>query len=135
MLCEAFGFEGESFLAISTLLYKRFSTNTNPARARELAEIQRRLEADEVTLYEAKGLVERLGQSDMSGDILTANDQRDALATAVSQLSGVTKGVARIGEVNPKISQVELGLYLRGFEEGRRNLQRFINSLRKRITE
>jgi hypothetical protein len=47
----------------------------------------------------------------------------------------MTKGVARIGELDKDINQAELKLYIKGFEDGRRDLQRFINSLKKRVTE
>lgn len=133
MIGEALGHGGEAFIAASTLLYKAFTTNTDPAKKEGLAEIQTKLEAGELTLYEARGAMDRLGKVDMNGDILSADAQRDALASALSQLTGTTKGMARVGELNPALNQAEIQLYIKGFEQGRRDLQRFINSLKKRV--
>lgn len=134
MIGEALGHGGEAFIAASTLLYKAFTTNTDPARKEGLEEIQRKLESGELTLYEARGALDRLGKADMNGDILTADAQRDALASVLSQLTGTTKGTARIGELNPALNQAEIQLYIKGFEQCRRDLQRFINSLKKRAS-
>jgi hypothetical protein len=133
MLGEALGHSGEAFIAASTLLYKAFTTNTDPARKEGLEEIQRKLEAGEMTLYEARGAMDRLGKMDMNGDILSVNDQRDALTSALSQLIGTTKGLTRIGELNPGLNQAEIQLYIKGFEQARRDLQRFITSIKKRV--
>jgi hypothetical protein len=135
MIGEALGFKGEAFLAASTAVYKAFVRNNDPEKVEGLANIRWRLEAGQLSLYEARGAVDRLGKADMSGDIITINEQRNALASALSQLTGVTKGVARIGEPSAELNQTELKLYIKGFEDSRRDLQRFINSLKKRVTE
>lgn len=135
MLNEAMGFgPGEAMVASSTWLYKFIESNTNPQWTEQLAGIQRKLDAGGWTVYEARGAIDRLRKGDLSGDILSLNDQRDALASALSQLSGFAKAVTRIGEINPAMNQEELKLYIKGFEQGKRDLQRFVNSLRKRVT-
>lgn len=135
MFCQALGIGGEAQLAASALLYKAFTENKDPARAAGLKDIQDRLEAGEMSLYEARGAVDRLGKGDFNGDILTVDAQRSALATSLSGLSGVTKGLTRIGEINSEFTEVELQMYLKQFEQGRRDLQRFINSFRKKAIQ
>lgn len=135
LISEALGYKGEAFIAAATIVYKAFTSNTDPSKKDGLADIRRKLEAGELSLYETRGAIERLGKVDMSGDIVDINQQRNALSSALSQLTGLTKGTTRIGELNPDINQAELKLYIKGFEDGRRDLQRFINSLKKRVTE
>ena len=135
MFSAALGFEGEAQLAAANLLYKNFETEKDPVRLVGLMEIKRALEADEITLYQARGRLDRLGKGDMNGDIVNINDQRDALATTLNQLTGVMKSTTRIGELNQGLTPAELQLYLKGFEQVRRDLQRFITSFRKRVKE
>jgi hypothetical protein len=136
MLNEALGFKGESFLATATWIYKMFDTyQEDPIKVEKLARIRRQLEIDEVTIYEAKGMVSKvLRGGDLNGDIVGLNEQRGALATLLSQLTGMTKGTARLGELDPGLTQIELQMYIKGFETARRDLNIFVASLKKRVT-
>lgn len=135
MMNEALGLgPGESYLASVTYLYSHFLNNTDPGLALGLADIRARLEHRQLSVYEARGAVDRLRASGLTGDIVSVAAQRDALATALSQLSGMNKGVTRIGELNPEINQAELLAYIKSFEQGKRALHAFINTLKKRIS-
>lgn len=137
LLATALGLEGESFLATSALIYKAFTTATDPVRLEALTEIIGMLEAGTYSLYQARGALERLQKGEaVHKDAVTNIDlQRDALATALSQLRGTIHGIERLGDISTQMQTVEVQMYLRGFEEGTRVLRRFINTLRKRATE
>lgn len=137
LLATALGLEGESFLATSVLIYKAVEMNTDPVKAEVLSEIIDRLEAGTYTLYQARGALERAqkGKSAHRESVTSIDDQRDALATALSQLRGTIHGIERLGDISEQMQNVEVQMYLRGFEEGTRVLRRFINTLRKRATE
>jgi hypothetical protein len=138
LIQEALGIAKESYLAVSVLLYKTAHENTNEHLAATYATILEKLERGELTLYEARGEFSKVNEGKIVDphELATGSDaQRDALGTALSQLRGTIHGLARIGEIHPKLQQAELQLWLRGFEDNRRDLQRFINSLRKVVSE
>jgi hypothetical protein len=135
LLNEALGLgNGEAVLAAATWIYKTFETEKDPVLVPRYAEIRRRLEAKEISLYEARGAVTRASTNDLNGDIVGLNEQRNALAVALTQVSGMVKGTDHIGEINPAISQAELQVYLKGFRDAQRGLHRFIKNLQKRAT-
>lgn len=134
LFCAALGMTGEGLLAASTLVYRLLTTNQDPAKQQELDEIRDKLERGDISIYEARGAIQRIGKSNMEGDILAASDQRAALVEAVNRLSGITKSIHRIGEVNVDITDVEVQMYIKQLEITRRDLQRFITNLRKRVT-
>jgi hypothetical protein len=136
MLNEAIGSgPGEAKLAQSTFMYtKFFELADDPDWGPALKVIREKLEANELTIYAARGAMDRLFNSDLGGNIVNLNEQRNALATALNQLAGTTKALAHIGEINPEIEMAELTRYIKGFEDSRRNLTAFISSLRKRVT-
>lgn len=135
MIAEAMGFQGEGALAVATALYRTFTADTTPERHEGLAAIRAKVESGEMTMYEAKGAVDRLGKSDLGGDIVSVQGQRDALSTAVAQLAGTVNGLTRIGEINSGITVAEIKMYVKGLEDAKRELQRFVQSLRKRASE
>jgi hypothetical protein len=136
LLNEALGMgPGEAFVAVSTLVYKTFATNTDPRREQDFLDVQRSLEAGNITIYEAKGLLDRIIKGEaVNNKITNPNDQRSALAITLSQITGANKGIALINPIHPDITTAELEILLRGFMEARREITAFINSLRKRIT-
>jgi hypothetical protein len=135
LLNEALGFgPGEATVSVITHLYRTFISNTDPALEAGLTEIRHRLENGVYTPYTAKGAIDRLMKADMRGDITGLSEQRNALAVSLSQITGANKGTDRIGEIHPGMTQAELLMYIKGFEEARRELTLFIKNLRKRAT-
>lgn len=131
--------DSESTVATVALLYKAFTTkddNEDPERREGLDSIREKLEANEITLYGARGLLVKLHKPDdvFTGNITTAGDQRNALTTALAQLSGTNKALTRLGELNQGINQHELIAYIKAFQAERRALQLTINRLRKRVS-
>jgi hypothetical protein len=130
--------DSESTVATVALLYKAFTIkdeNEDPERRQALDRIREKLEANEVTLYGARGLLVRLQRPDdvFTGNILSAGEQRSALTTALAQLSGTNKALIRLGELNQGINQHELLAYIKAFQAERRALQLTVNRLRKRV--
>jgi hypothetical protein len=135
MLNTALGLgNGEAVIAAATWIYRTFTTETDPVLVERFADIRRRLEAKELSLYETRGAIERAKHGDFNGDIVSLSEQRQALAVALTQLTGMVKGTEHIGEINSEMSQAELQVYLKGFENARRGLHRFIKNLQKRAT-
>jgi hypothetical protein len=101
-----------------------------------LTEIRDLLERNDVTLYEAKGMISRLDiPQGMTGDIVGKKEQHETLTRLLSQLAGFTKGVSKLGPLSTDFEKFELELLLRGFEDERRHLLRFIKQFRERISE
>lgn len=128
----------EGVISAIVAVYRAFyeDSDYSDAKLQAVGKIQDDLESGLITVYEARGMIQRLDlPQGMSGDIVGMASQRAALTTSLSQLAGFTKGVSKLGPLSPDFERFELELLLRGFEDERRHVIRFIKQFKERINE
>jgi hypothetical protein len=125
--------EAQQAAAIS--IYRRFNETVEPATAKYYGEMREKLEAGELTIFQVRSRMADNESVTLSGDVVSASEQRWALTTAIESLSGTNSGLRRLGELNPELNAIELSAYIKGFEEQRRRLGGIITSLRKAVAE
>lgn len=132
MLSNALGLKTPSALQAIThvhLLAEQDSTSVG-ARAQEGI---RKMATGEFTPYQADAYTRR--EDTFVGDVVGLEDQRTLLASVTNTLSGVTKGVNKMGELNPKFTKEELNAYLTSLKNSRRQLTRFVRLLEEKANQ
>lgn len=141
LLAYSLGFEHEGVIGTVTSVYKACYGLDGVERVtrqlKQIEEIRLSLEKGDVTLYEAKGMITRVDNpiGALVGNITKPQEQIEAITTSLSQLAGFTKGVSRLGPLSPDLEKFQLELLLRGFEDERRHLARFIKKIKERIDQ
>lgn len=124
----------EAEMVASISLYKKFTAEIeDPVLQGFYADVRHKLEAGEMTIFQARIRVVDPDPTKLVGEIVNANDQRQMLTTAINQFSGTNLGLRELGELHPDINPIELRAYLQGFERERSKLQHLIRTLRKRV--
>ncbi len=126
MLQEALGYTTPAILQCLTQVYRLAEGDTSDVgdRAREAVE---KLRSGEMTPYAALGYAQRPPR--LTGDVTKAADQRGLLESASNTLSGVTKGLMKLGPLAPDINREELDAWLTSLKASRRDLTRLIRQL------
>ena len=132
LLARALGLPTEAYLNAVVAVRRAFNGNEDAEYIAFVRKLITSMDLGEITPYEAKGQLERAARQQMNGDIVGVNAQRDALSVALSQLNGVMRGVARLGEIDPEFPPSELLKYITGIEGGMRDLRRFVDNLKRR---
>jgi len=83
-----------------------------------------------VTPYGADGHVKRA--PGLSGDMVALEDQRNLLSSVASTLSGIAKGLTKMGPLNPGLSPEELKVWLDSMKASRRILVSFIRNMEEK---
>lgn len=134
LIADAMGLANEGTLNVLVQVYQALN-EINPVdpQGEALVQVRTLLDKGEITIYEARGRVQRLLSAGQSGDIISIAEQRNVLATALAQLAGTVKGLDRLGELHPEFSAEEVAMYLTAYADARRGLQRLITTLKKRV--
>jgi len=125
----ALGLSSRSMLQAVLHVHRLAESDTTPLgdRAREAVIL---LAEGKVTPYGADGHVKRA--PGLSGDMVALEDQRNLLSSVASTLSGIAKGLTKMGPLNPGLSPEELKVWLDSMKASRRILVSFIRNMEEK---
>lgn len=126
MLSTALGLSSISALQSLTRVYM-LAENDDTVLGDRAREILPRLQANEITPYQAYGYAYR--DNPFTGDVTGVEEQRTLLGSVTNTLSGVAKGLDKLGELNPGLQARELNAWLTSLKKSRARIIRFVRQL------